>query len=109
VLKSLMLIGLLHAGVAGAAAFEPEVAWDKYDKVKNTLPKDAAITLDRGVDCNHLAGEFGGDRSLRDKELTRAMNKRRCNQIEADVLKIRNKYKNDHLVQRAFKTNYLDE
>lgn len=48
------------------------------------LPRDVAAFIDRRTSCNHFAGEFNGDRSARDREVTRAMNQLRCSRLEAD-------------------------
>ena len=41
-------------------------------------PNAASQTIERAESCLHLSGEFGGDRSDRDKELTQEMTRLKC-------------------------------
>ena len=34
------------------------------------LPRDVIAFIERRTGCNHFAGEFNGDRSARDREVT---------------------------------------
>jgi len=47
----------------------------------------AAITINQAESCLHLAGEFGGDQSERDKEINQEMTKLRCDEAR-DSLKL---------------------
>ena len=65
------------------------------------LPADAARVADRLVACTHFSGEFNGDGSDRDKEVTATMTAMRCDLIERDVAAIREKYAGNKAVQDA--------
>ncbi|HSC81545.1 MAG TPA: hypothetical protein VLC08_14405 [Chitinolyticbacter sp.] len=93
---------LLLSGHA-AAEYDP---WQHYDKTLKTLPKDAAAALDRGVTCNHFAGEFNGDGSQEDKERNREMAKLRCDTVDSDISRIKQRYKNQPKVLQAIRTYY---
>lgn len=57
-------------------------------------PKDIYEFIGRRNDCNHFAGEFSGmpnDR-VRDNHIDKEMTELRCNSIEADEKRLRNKY-----------------
>ena len=56
------------------------------------LPRDVAAFIDRRTSCNHFAGEFNGDRSARDREVTRAMRGQRCNRLDADEAALRRRH-----------------
>ena len=53
------------------------------------------------VACTHFSGEFNGDGSDRDKEVTATMTAMRCDLIERDVAAIREKYAGNKAVQDA--------
>jgi hypothetical protein len=65
------------------------------------LPGDAARLAARIDACLHFAGEFNGDRSPRDREVTRRMSDLKCDRIERDVARMRRRYPQNAAVQRA--------
>jgi hypothetical protein len=65
------------------------------------LPRDVAAFVDRRTSCNHFAGEFNGDRSARDREVTRAMKSLRCDRIEADEAALRRRHATSPTVLKA--------
>jgi hypothetical protein len=65
------------------------------------LPRDVAAFIDRRTSCNHFAGEFNGDRSERDREVTRAMNQLRCGRLEADEAALKRRHAKAAKVLRA--------
>ena len=65
------------------------------------LPNDASAVADRLVSCVHFSGEFNGDRSERDKEVTDAMAELRCETIESEAAAIRRKYSGNAAVLKA--------
>lgn len=65
------------------------------------LPADAAEVVDRVAACFHFSGEFNGDQSERDKEVTRAMTELRCETIDQEASAIRRKYAGHQDVQDA--------
>ncbi|WP_018749263.1 hypothetical protein [Chitiniphilus shinanonensis] len=67
------------------------------------LPADASAVLGRAESCMHLAGEFNGDGSDNDREVTAAMNELDCDGLYRDTAAIKHKYRNDAAVQQAFK------
>ena len=56
------------------------------------LPKDVAAFIDRRTACNHFAGEFNGDRSQRDRDVTRTMNELRCGALERDEARLQRRH-----------------
>lgn len=56
------------------------------------LPRDVAAFIERRTSCNHFAGEFNGDRSARDRQVTRAMRDLRCGRLDADEAALRRRH-----------------
>jgi len=65
------------------------------------LPKDVAAFIDRRTACNHFAGEFNGDRSQRDRDVTRTMRELRCGALERDEMRLRRRHAKLPQVLRA--------
>jgi len=65
------------------------------------LPREIARFIERRTGCNHFAGEFNGDRSERDREVTRAMRELRCDRLETDETRLRRRHAAKPEVQRA--------
>lgn len=65
------------------------------------LPADAAQVAERLAGCNHFAGETGDNPPEREMEISRAVQKLRCDRIEQDVASIRIKYSGNVKVQEA--------
>jgi hypothetical protein len=95
--------------VAKAGNLGPPDVWGNYESTKNSLPKDASRTLDQAVNCSHLSGEMNGDKSQHDKEIIQSINNLHCGKVEANVIAIKNKYKSNAAVQKAFKIYYESE
>lgn len=100
---------LIHSSKANAAILNNNDVWANYETVKRPLPKDAARTLERAVDCRHFSGEINGDGSARDKEVNQTMNRLHCETVSKKVAAIKLKYKTKPAVQDAFKTYYPAE
>jgi hypothetical protein len=69
----------------------------------SSLPADAHRVVEKLAACNHFAGEFGGDRSTRDREVGAAMTQLHCETIDADVRRIVQKYPGNRELIRALK------
>lgn len=67
----------------------------------SALPADAARLRERIELCGHFAGEFNGERSERDREVSRAMDRLRCGRLERDVRAMRRRYPRNPKVQAA--------
>ncbi|MDE2075449.1 MAG: hypothetical protein KGI91_00050 [Burkholderiales bacterium] len=52
-------------------------------------PDFASQTIERGESCLHLSGEFGGDRSARDKELTAEMTRLSCGTVVKSLKRLK--------------------
>jgi len=65
------------------------------------LPKDVAAFIQRREACNHFAGEFNGDRSARDREVTRTMRELRCGSLERDEARLQARHAKNPQAQRA--------
>lgn len=59
------------------------------------MPKDVVAALPQLSACLHFAGEFGGDNSQEDKDVIKAMDKLKCNQVDQTL---------NHL-QKAYESN----
>lgn len=107
--KILILLLTMISCETNAATLDNNDVWANYETVKRSLPKDAALTLERAVDCDHFSGEINGDGSARDKEVNQTMNRLHCETVSKKVATIKLKYKTNPAVQDAFKTYYPDE
>lgn len=67
------------------------------------LPVDAQRVVEKLAACNHFAGEFSGDRSTRDREVSAAITQLRCETIEEDVRLILLKYPGNGALVAALK------
>lgn len=65
------------------------------------LPRDVSAFIDRRMGCNHFAGEFNGDRSERDREVTRMMRRLRCDRVEADEARLMKRHAESPTVLKA--------
>jgi hypothetical protein len=66
------------------------------------LPDDAAAVADRYKTCQHFAGEFNGDGSLRDKEINVTMKTLKCDKVENDAQAIRKRYAKNKKILETF-------
>lgn len=94
--KILLSVSLLLITMVIPAFASPVIATSK-----NALPKEAQQFLQRYEMCRHFAGEFNGDRSERDAELNREMNKLRCGSMDQDEKVFRKKYAYNKKVMAA--------
>ena len=58
------------------------------------LPRDAAKVAERGLACIHFSGELNGTGDERDRWVTDQMRKLRCDRVEKDLQRMKNKYGN---------------
>ncbi len=58
-------------------------------------PAPVARFIERSDGCMHFAGEFNGDGSARDAQVSRRMNELRCNSLLADLQALRKRYRGD--------------
>ncbi len=86
---------LLTALTAAAAAQPPARPAD------GSWPRPVAQFIERSENCQHFAGEFGGDGSPRDAEVNRQMDALRCNALPAELRTLRQRYRADaHVTAR---------
>ena len=101
--RFLALIPIIFA--AGCASSPDHHAYPVNEDLLVTgfpdLPGDARQVAERLAACSHFAGEFSGDGSDRDSEVTATMAELRCDKIEQDASAIRKKYSADRAVQEA--------
>lgn len=64
-------------------------------------PRDVTAFIERRTSCNHFAGEFNGDRSERDREVTKAMRQLRCNSLDPDEARLRRRHATSPTVLKA--------
>jgi hypothetical protein len=65
------------------------------------LPRDVAAFIERRATCDHFAGEFNGDRSERDRYVTRQMRSLRCDRLDADEAALRRRHATSPTVLKA--------
>jgi len=95
------LIALLAAGCTSAGNPSYVANEDLLVSGFPDLPSDARQVAERLASCSHFAGEFNGDGSDRDKEITSTLTELRCDTIDQDASAIRQKYAGNREVQEA--------
>lgn len=98
---ALVVLGLALAG-------GPAVALDRLVDGFPDLPEDARDVAERSVACRHFSGEFDGTGDERDRELTRQMNRLRCDTVERDLERIHSRYREDERITRILAEAALD-
>ena len=73
----------------------PSNSWAETGLVADypELPADARKVVERSAACRHFADEIAGNGSERDRQVNRQIKKLRCNSLENDANRIRQKYK----------------
>ena len=71
------------------------MAGDRHVDGFPDLPKDARQVAERSIACQHFAGEYGGSDSERDREVIAELHKLKCDRIESDLEKVKQKYRNN--------------
>ena len=73
----------------------PSTSWADTGLVADypELPADARKVVERSAACRHFADEIAGNGSERDRQVNRQIKKLRCNSLENDANRIRQKYK----------------
>lgn len=94
--KILLSVSLLLSTMSISAFVSPVIAASK-----SALPKEAQQFLNRYELCGHFASEFNGDRSERDAELNREMEKLRCGSMDQEEKAFRKKYAHNKKVMAA--------
>lgn len=103
-LPMLILLMTGCASGAGVAAPTAPAAPDAtLERRFPGLPVDAARVVQKLAACAHFAGEFGGDNSTRDREVTAAIVQLQCETIDQEVAAMLDKYGNDRAVIEALK------
>ena len=102
--RSFAVVCLLLAGCASAAKLPPPADKDLWVPGFPSLPKDARRVVERLAGCLHFAGEFNGNGSQRDKDVSDAESELRCETIEQDAAAIRKRYAGNKSVQDALVT-----
>ena len=88
--------------VALMFAAQLAVADDPQDVARfGPLPKSVTAFVERRQACNHFAGEFNGDRSQRDRDVTRTMKALRCGVLARDEAKLARRYAKDPQARKA--------
>jgi len=74
-----------------------------------SLPAEVEAGIKRLELCHHLAGEIGGDGSIRDKEVGKALRRYHCDRVPGTTKWLKRKYQsNDHVstaLREAAKAN----
>ena len=88
VMKLLLLFAAINTLV-------PSTSWAETGLVADypELPADARKVVERSAACRHFADEIAGNGSERDRQVNRQIKKLRCNSLENDANRIRQKYK----------------
>jgi len=62
------------------------------------LPAEVEAAIKRLELCHHFAGEIGGDGSVRDKEVGKALRQYHCDRAPGTIKSLKRKYQsNDHV------------
>ncbi|MCA0327252.1 MAG: hypothetical protein LCH89_16870 [Proteobacteria bacterium] len=85
-----MKVLLLFAAIN---TFMPSTSWAETGLVADypELPADARKVVERSAACRHFADEIAGNGSERDRQVNRQIKKLRCNSLENDANRIRQK------------------
>jgi hypothetical protein len=70
---------------------------------ESVLPKEVSRAVKRAEVCYYLAGEFGGDNSDRDKEVTAALKRNKCLGVNTELRRLEVKYKDQPQVLARIK------
>ena len=101
-LASALCFALFISGCATGTR-SPATSSVRVPTMASALPADAQRVVDKLEACNHFAGEFIGDRSGRDREVSAAITQLGCETIDADVRLILLKYPGNVELVRALK------
>ncbi|MGH8028925.1 MAG: hypothetical protein ACREO3_03220 [Arenimonas sp.] len=77
------------AAPAALPADDPAAAWERR---LGNLPPDTAAVIGRVDACTHFSGEFNGDGSARDREVSARMDELHCATIEQEAVALRQSY-----------------
>lgn len=88
-------------GLCGGLNVRFDDVYRRTSTTPATIPADAQAVIDRVASCFHFSGEFNGDGSARDKEVSATMAELRCDTIEQDEAAIRNRYPGNAAIRRA--------
>ena len=101
-------LSILLITVAGCAPSAQELEPARDDPRPRSapvdIPADASGVASRLASCIHFSGEFNGDQSERDKEISAAMTELRCDTIESEAAEIRRKYPGNAAVTRVLES-----
>jgi len=93
---------LFTAGCMPAGRSSPKPAnQDLWVRGFPDLPGDARQVVERLAACSHFAGEFNGDQSQRDKDVSDAEAGLHCDAIDQEAAAIRERYAGNQSVQDA--------
>ena len=93
---------LLTAGCTAAARPSPiAVNEDLLVRGFPDLPGDARQVVERIAACSHFAGEFNGDQSQRDQDVSAAEAKLHCDAVDQDAAGIRKRYAGNKSIDDA--------
>ena len=97
-------VGLTAVNVTMAQTVTENRATEKPAASEDAaLPNDVSRAVKRADICHHLAGEFGGDNSDRDKEVNAALKRNRCLGVNAELQRLAVKYKDQARVLARIK------
>jgi len=93
------LAGLLAVGLACLPHAHANPPPDPLLRLKADMPAPVARLMDRMVECQHWAGEEPYDRQRR-AEISRAVKRLRCDQLEQDESRITKQHADNPLVKQ---------
>lgn len=93
-MRAPVLFALMVLGGAAAQACEATGQKDGMPIFRD-CPKAVTAYLERAVQCQHYAGEFGGDQSFRDKLVIAKAKQLRCDELAAEKTSLVKRYEGD--------------
>ncbi|MEJ2793090.1 hypothetical protein WAE56_06705 [Iodobacter sp. LRB] len=91
----LMALTLISCNKSPAPFTKPHISSQSTPAASPASGKKTKKIIRRAEDCLHFSGEFGGDQSERDKEVSQEMDKLRCDTIAADLNKLNQRLPKD--------------
>ena len=107
-IASMWLVTAAHAAgdpkaVSALTEVRTATAKQTLDRAHSAVPSAVQNFLKRAELCEHFGGEFNGDRSERDREVNRELERYKCDQIPSELRTLKAKYKNNAVVAEQLK------
>ncbi len=88
-------------GLCGGLNVRFDDVYRRASTMPAAIPADAQAVIDRVASCFHFSGEFNGDGSARDREVSATMTELRCDTIEKDEAAVRKRHPGNAAIRKA--------